>query len=140
MRRDRRPRPRKPRDGEQPQRPARRLFTLCRRALHDSNIAGPKRGRVELHRYTEVMSDDLHERWRERHEQAKQRDDVDFDTLSSVELDPLYGPDAVDELIGVPGEYPFTRGIYPSMYRGRLWTMRQFAGFGSPEQTNTRYK
>ncbi|MGH2694626.1 MAG: methylmalonyl-CoA mutase family protein, partial [Actinomycetota bacterium] len=73
-------------------------------------------------------------------EQAKPRDDVDFDTLSSVELDPLYGPEAADERIGVPGEYPFTRGIYPSMYRGRLWTMRQFAGFGSPEQTNARYK
>ena len=87
------------------------------------------------------MSDDLTRRWRERYEQAKLRDDADFDTLSSVEVEPLYGPDGgVDPKIGVPGEYPFTRGIYPTGYRGRLWTMRQFAGFGSAEQTNERYK
>jgi methylmalonyl-CoA mutase N-terminal domain/subunit len=87
------------------------------------------------------MADDRQQRWRERNDDAKLRDDVDFDTLSSVPLDPLYGPEAEPpEHIGVPGEYPFTRGIYPSGYRGRLWTMRQFAGFGSPEQTNERYK
>jgi methylmalonyl-CoA mutase, N-terminal domain len=87
------------------------------------------------------MSDELHRRWKERHEQSKLRDDVDFDTLSSVPLEPLYGPgEGADGNIGVPGEYPFTRGIYPTMYRGRLWTMRQFAGFGSPAQTNERYK
>ncbi|MGH2807488.1 MAG: acyl-CoA mutase large subunit family protein [Actinomycetota bacterium] len=88
------------------------------------------------------MPDDLQRRWREQYEQAKLRDDVDFDTLSSVELEPLYGPPdgEVDPKIGVPGEYPFTRGIYSSGYRGRLWTMRQFAGFGSPAQTNERFK
>jgi methylmalonyl-CoA mutase N-terminal domain/subunit len=87
------------------------------------------------------MADDRQRGWRERHEDAKLRDDVDFDTLSSVPLDALYGPeDEPPERVGVPGEYPFTRGIYPSGYRGRLWTMRQFAGFGSPEQTNERYK
>jgi methylmalonyl-CoA mutase N-terminal domain/subunit len=86
------------------------------------------------------MADDLHRRWREAYEKAKLRDDVDFDTLSSVELDPLYGPEDADERIGVPGSYPFTRGIYSSMYRGRLFTMRQFAGFGSPAQTNARYR
>ena len=87
------------------------------------------------------MPDDLQQRWRERYEQAKLRDDVDFDTLSSEPLDPLYEPEeGADPRIGVPGEYPYTRGIYPSMYRGRLWTMRQFAGFGSPEQTNERFK
>jgi methylmalonyl-CoA mutase, N-terminal domain len=85
------------------------------------------------------MTDDRQRRWREAFEQGKLRDDVDFDTLSSVPLDPLYGPDEVDPQIGVPGEYPFTRGIYPTGYRGRLWTMRQFAGFGSPKQTNERY-
>ncbi|MEA2517468.1 MAG: isobutyryl-CoA mutase large subunit, partial [Actinomycetota bacterium] len=84
--------------------------------------------------------DDRYRRWEEAYEQVKLRDDVDFDTLSSGPLDPLYGPDGdLDPGIGVPGEYPFTRGIYPSMYRGRLWTMRQFAGFGSPEQTNERF-
>ncbi len=80
-------------------------------------------------------------RWRELYEAATLRDDVDFDTVSSVPVEPLYGPaGAVDPDLGVPGEYPFTRGIYSSGYRGRLWTMRQFAGFGSPAQTNRRYK
>ncbi|HEV2755441.1 MAG TPA: methylmalonyl-CoA mutase family protein [Actinomycetota bacterium] len=88
------------------------------------------------------MADDMTARWRERYEQARLRDDVDFDTLSSVELEPLYGPaeGEVHERIGVPGEYPFTRGIYPSGYRGRLWTMRQFAGFGTADETNQRFK
>ena len=87
------------------------------------------------------MTDDLQRRWHQKYEEAKLRDDVDFDTLSSEPLEPLYGPDGdVDPKIGVPGEYPFTRGIYPSGYRGRLWTMRQFAGFGTPDQTNERFK
>ena len=86
------------------------------------------------------MADEHLRRWQEAYDQAKLRDDVDFDTLSSAPLDPLYGPDgAVDPAIGLPGEYPFTRGIYPTGYRGRLWTMRQFAGFGSPQQTNERF-
>ena len=87
------------------------------------------------------MTDDLQRSWHQKYEAAKLRDDVDFDTLSSEPLDPLYGPEGdVDPRIGVPGEYPFTRGIYPSGYRGRLWTMRQFAGFGTPDQTNERFK
>jgi len=88
------------------------------------------------------MGDNPEQRWRERYEQGKLRDDVDFDTLSSVPLEPLYGPTdgELDPSIGVPGEYPFTRGIYPSGYRGRLWTMRQFAGFGTAHQTNERFK
>jgi methylmalonyl-CoA mutase N-terminal domain/subunit len=86
------------------------------------------------------MTDDRHRRWAEAYEKAKLRDDVDFDTLSSGPLDPLYAPEEdIDPAIGYPGEYPFTRGIYPSGYRGRLWTMRQFAGFGSPQQTNERF-
>ena len=87
------------------------------------------------------MADELYERWRERYEAATLRDDTDFDTLSSVPLEPLYGPqEDIDPDIGVPGEYPFTRGIYPTGYRGRLWTMRQFAGFGAAEDTNRRFK
>src|SRR5680860_680891 len=93
------------------------------------------------------MADDLQRRWREKYDKAKLRDDVDFDTLSSVEVDPLYGPKGaggdrieIDPEIGVPGEYPFTRGIYPTGYRGRLWTKRQFAGFGGPADTNARNK
>jgi methylmalonyl-CoA mutase N-terminal domain/subunit len=86
------------------------------------------------------MVDDPWARWLRQYEAAKLRDDVDFDTLSSLPLDPLYGPQEVDPRIGFPGEYPYTRGIYSSGYRGRLWTMRQFSGFGTPEQTNKRYK
>jgi len=68
-----------------------------------------------------------------------------FITISDREIRPLYGPEDVDGLdaeedLGLPGEYPYTRGVYPTMYRGRLWTMRQFAGFGTAEQSNARYK
>jgi methylmalonyl-CoA mutase N-terminal domain/subunit len=67
-----------------------------------------------------------------------------FSTISGLENDPLYGPDSVeldyDEDLGYPGVYPFTRGVYPSMYRGRRWTMRQFAGFGTAEETNERFR
>jgi len=86
------------------------------------------------------MKDTPKERWQEAYDKAKLRDDVDFDTLSSTPLDPLYSPEDIDPRVGVPGEYPYTRGIYSSGYRGRLWTMRQFSGFGSPKQTNERYK
>ncbi len=66
-------------------------------------------------------------------------------TLSGEPLKPLYGPadragSDPERSLGRPGSYPFTRGVYPTMYRGRLWTMRQFAGFGSPAETNARYR
>ena len=65
-------------------------------------------------------------------------------TISDIPLKTLYGPDDVAQLdldrdLALPGEYPYTRGIHPTMYRGRLWTMRQFAGFGNAKQTNARY-
>ncbi len=67
-----------------------------------------------------------------------------FSTVSDMEIAPVYTPDDLNgtnlEGIGYPGEYPYTRGVYPSMYRGRYWTMRQFAGFGTPEDTNKRFK
>src|SRR3982751_5267267 len=67
-----------------------------------------------------------------------------FSTMSGVENEPLYTPDNVgvdyENELGYPGLYPFTRGVYPSMYRGRLWTMRQFAGFGTAEETNERFR
>ncbi len=70
--------------------------------------------------------------------------DVRFETLSGIPVKPLYTPEDVkgpyDEKLGYPGEYPYTRGVYPTMYRGRLWTMRMFAGFGRPEDTNERFK
>jgi methylmalonyl-CoA mutase N-terminal domain/subunit len=72
----------------------------------------------------------------------KQRE-AEFTTISGQEIEPLYGPEGLDpdleDRVGEPGEYPFTRGPYPSMYRGRLWTMRQFAGFGTVEETNERF-
>ena len=83
------------------------------------------------------------ERWfRERFSRTPERDAL-FTTLSGEPVAPLYTPDDVgqsEERIGFPGEYPFTRGVYPSMYRGRLWTMRQFAGFGTAEETNERFR
>ena len=83
------------------------------------------------------------ERWfRERYSRTPERD-APFTTLSGEPVAPLYGPDDVgpfEERIGYPGEFPFTRGVYPSMYRGRLWTMRQFAGFGTAEETNERFR
>ena len=64
--------------------------------------------------------------------------------MSGLPLDPVYTPDTTpidyDRDLGFPGEYPFTRGVYPTMYRGRLWTMRQFAGFGTAEETNERFR
>src|ERR1700680_4801390 len=69
--------------------------------------------------------------------------DVSFTTISGEPIEPLYTerdlPDDVEAAIGLPGEFPFTRGVYRSMYRGRLWTMRQFAGFGTSEETNERF-
>jgi methylmalonyl-CoA mutase N-terminal domain/subunit len=69
--------------------------------------------------------------------------ETEFSTMSGKPIEPLYGPEVGREdpeaTIGTPGEYPFTRGPYESMYRGRLWTMRQFAGFGTVEETNERF-
>src|SRR5580658_6587900 len=67
---------------------------------------------------------------------AELRPDVDFETMSGIPLDQVYGPADAEQ----PGEWPFTRGIHASMYRSRLWTMRQFAGFGTAEDTNGRFK
>jgi methylmalonyl-CoA mutase N-terminal domain/subunit len=61
-------------------------------------------------------------------------------TRSGIEIQPLYGPDDVKEVPPPPGEYPFTRGIHRNMYLGKLWTMRQYAGFGTPRETNQRFK
>jgi methylmalonyl-CoA mutase N-terminal domain/subunit len=65
-------------------------------------------------------------------------------TISGLPVEPLYSPENTEieygRDLGAPGEYPFTRGVYPSMYRGRLWTMRQFAGFGTAEETNARFR
>ncbi|RKN09335.1 methylmalonyl-CoA mutase [Streptomyces radicis] len=83
-------------------------------------------------------------RWQARFDAARTRD-ADFTTLSGDPVEPVYGPRPTDryegfERIGWPGEFPFTRGLYPTGYRGRTWTIRQFAGFGNAEQTNERYR
>jgi methylmalonyl-CoA mutase N-terminal domain/subunit len=86
---------------------------------------------------------DARAEWERALAAAKLRES-DFTTISGAKLAPLYGPaDApldYERDLGWPGQYPFTRGVHPSMYRGRLWTMRQFAGFGSARQTNERFK
>jgi methylmalonyl-CoA mutase, N-terminal domain len=79
--------------------------------------------------------------WREAYALGRERD-VPFTTLSGLPIKPLYTESDLpqQDAIGMPGGYPFTRGVYPSMYRGRLWTMRQFAGFGTAEETNERFR
>ncbi|MGH3897990.1 MAG: acyl-CoA mutase large subunit family protein [Pseudonocardiaceae bacterium] len=101
--------------------------------VYDGQQADPRAGR---------------ERWRRRYADATaagQVRDADFSTLSGAVIDPVYGPrdgETVEgfERIGWPGEYPFTRGIHTTGYRGRTWTIRQFAGFGNAAQTNQRYR
>jgi methylmalonyl-CoA mutase N-terminal domain/subunit len=90
-----------------------------------------------------VQAVDAHAQWQRAFEDAKLRDG-EFTTISGHKLKALYGPDDaridVEHDLGVPGQFPFTRGVHPTMYRGRLWTMRQFAGFGTSRQTNERFK
>ena len=81
------------------------------------------------------------EAWKELYEATAEREGELFSTISGVENEALYTADNVDvEDTSYPGVYPFTRGVYPSMYRGKLWTMRQFAGFGTAEETNERFR
>jgi methylmalonyl-CoA mutase N-terminal domain/subunit len=81
---------------------------------------------------------------KELYDASPERQGELFSTISGLENEPLYTPDTVeidyDRELGYPGVYPFTRGVYPSMYRGKLWTMRQFAGFGTAEETNERFR
>jgi methylmalonyl-CoA mutase, N-terminal domain len=81
---------------------------------------------------------------RELYEASPERAGELFSTISGLENEPLYTAEDVevdhDRDLGYPGVFPFTRGVYPSMYRGRLWTMRQFAGFGTAEETNERFR
>ena len=81
--------------------------------------------------------------WLAKKEKAKLRD-YSFESGSGENVDSLYYPkdcsDSYIEKLNFPGEFPYTRGIHPNMYRGKLWTMRQFAGFGSPKETNERFK
>lgn len=82
------------------------------------------------------------QRW-EKEVQTSVKRDYNFDTLSGESLEPLYYPvkpsDDYLEKLGFPGQFPYTRGVHANMYRGKLWTKRQFSGFGTPEETNSRY-
>ncbi|NOT09611.1 MAG: methylmalonyl-CoA mutase [Gemmatimonadales bacterium] len=82
--------------------------------------------------------------WRAVYGKLPLREGVEFTSVSGRELEPAYSALDLEQTLGapneLPGQYPFTRGIHPTMYRGRLWTMRQFAGFGTAEDTNRRYK
>jgi methylmalonyl-CoA mutase, N-terminal domain len=91
-----------------------------------------------------VTATSARDRWERENAAAPPREQPPT-TVSSVPIDALYTPDSVDAFdpdadLGYPGQYPFTRGVHASMYRSRLWTMRQFAGFGSPRQTNERFR
>src|SRR5438477_11248861 len=84
------------------------------------------------------------DRWeRDKFARLPERD-APFSTISGEAVKPLYTdadlPADPEEAIGLPGEFPYTRGVYGSMYRGRLWTMRQFAGFGTAAETNLRFR
>ncbi|MCC7013278.1 MAG: methylmalonyl-CoA mutase [Planctomycetes bacterium] len=90
-----------------------------------------------------VRAVDARAEWQRAFDEAKKRG-VEFSTLSGAALAPLYAPEDAacdpERDLGYPGAFPFTRGVHPTMYRSRLWTMRQFAGFGSARQTNERFK
>src|SRR4051794_24245307 len=79
--------------------------------------------------------------WEEAYGSTPERD-AEFSTMSGEPIRPLYTERDLPDLerIGLPGQFPYTRGVYPSMYRGRLWTFRQFAGFGTAEETNERFR
>ncbi|MBA2297149.1 MAG: methylmalonyl-CoA mutase, partial [Actinobacteria bacterium] len=88
---------------------------------------------------------DATQTWREElYGRTPERQGELFSTISGLENEPLATPDSAEvdyeRDLGYPGVYPFTRGVYPSMYRGKLWTMRQFAGFGTAAETNERFR
>ena len=91
----------------------------------------------------QAVDNHLESSWNDSIKNSKSRG-ADFDTLSGHPLDLCYFPIIIDDNyknnLGSPGQYPYTRGIHPNLYRGRLWTMRQFSGYGTPEETNRRFK
>lgn len=97
----------------------------------------------EQERELEALRREVSE-WRARADRQPVRDDAEFSTISGEPLEVAYAPTDVapglNDRAGLPGTFPYTRGIHPNMYRGRLWTMRQFAGFGTARDTNERYK
>src|SRR2546423_10768686 len=122
----------------------------------DSSAKSPFRGRqvvpprdrtgsIQTMATTEDRRELGGEEWRkELYDATPERQGELFSTISGLENEPLYTAESVpleyDRDLGYPGVFPFTRGVYPSMYRGKLWTMRQFAGFGTAEETNERLR
>ena len=108
------------------------------REAGEAAVASGSMARVEERRGTGLDA------WRSRYESAPLREGEVFTSISGAEVEPLATPETVDldyeRDLGYPGAFPFTRGVYPSMYRGRLWTMRQFAGFGTAQETNERFR
>ena len=104
---------------------------------------GTRTRRAEEERELERLRAEL-AHWRAQAAGLPVRDDANLSSVSGPGVEPVYTPLDLDphviEASGLPGQYPYTRGIHPTMYRGRLWTMRQFAGFGTAEDTNERYK
>ena len=110
----------------------------------DTHAASPQPESAEVESADAGSLEAGRQRWQRRFAGSRIRP-ADFSTLSGLDVEPVYGPPegAVVpgfDRIGWPGEYPFTRGLYPSGYRGRAWTIRQFSGFGNARQTNERYK
>src|SRR5437763_11937365 len=122
----------------------------------DSSAKSPFRGRqvvpprdrtgsIQTMATTEDRRELGGEEWRkELYDATPERQGELFSTISGLDNEPLYTAESVpleyDRDLGYPGVFPFTRGVYPSMYRGKLWTMRQFAGFGTAEETNERFR
>src|SRR5438093_10280133 len=114
-------------------------------ARSNGSVSSRTRSGAEIATTEDPRADSATERWRsELYEGKPARRGELHSTMSGVENEPLYTPDNVEieyeRELGFPGVYPFTRGVYPSMYRGRLWTMRQFAGFGTAAETNERFR
>ena len=106
------------------------------------NSVGAARENSQPHSSNGRSFADSETRWRER---IGKREFPSARTSSGIDLDVVYTPQSIKHLdplqdIGLPGEYPFTRGVQPTMYRGRIWTMRQYSGFGTPRESNQRYK
>src|SRR3954447_303350 len=124
-----------------------RASSIARRQLDRHRRAGALEGRIRCMATTEDRREvgGGNEKWRkELYERVPEREGELFSTISGLENEPLYTPETApvdyERDLGYPGVYPFTRGVYPSMYRGRLWTMRQFAGFGTAQETNERFR
>ena len=104
-------------------------------------MSSKEEGAVESVVESAAAAQSAEQRWHQEYESVDCRPG-DFDTMSGLELAPLYAPSPaeVPKKIGWPGQYPYTRGVHAAGYRGRLWTMRMFAGFGTPADTNERFK